>query len=114
MAVSALAKFALFLVVASAAGAPAPQHPAQAASLPQAAAKAANQTAAPPPAKAAAPSASLSQTGAKEQIVHQAAAPAGAKIAPFGKEDTARELQDHAARTQDTLVGAVENAEVAE
>merc|ERR1719205_322710 len=36
------------------------------------------------------------------------------KIAPFGKEDTARELQDHAARTQDTLVDAVENAEVAE
>merc|ERR1719497_148317 len=35
-------------------------------------------------------------------------------IAPFGKEDTATELQDHAARTQDTLVDAVENAEVAE
>jgi len=35
-------------------------------------------------------------------------------IAPFGKEDTARELQDLAARTQDTLVDAVENAEVAE
>ncbi len=33
------------------------------------------------------------------------------KIAPFGKEDTARELQDHAAKTQDTLVDAVENAE---
>eukprot|EP00411_Alexandrium_monilatum_P014737 CAMPEP_0175252916 /NCGR_PEP_ID=MMETSP0093-20121207/36419_1 /TAXON_ID=311494 /ORGANISM="Alexandrium monilatum, Strain CCMP3105" /LENGTH=293 /DNA_ID=CAMNT_0016547215 /DNA_START=16 /DNA_END=896 /DNA_ORIENTATION=+ len=40
--------------------------------------------------------------------------PAGAQIAPFGKEDTARELQQHAARTQDTLVDAVENAEVAE
>merc|ERR1719479_528783 len=38
----------------------------------------------------------------------------GALIAPFGKEDTARELQSHAARTQDTLVDAVENAEVAE
>merc|ERR1719428_1126683 len=38
----------------------------------------------------------------------------GAKIAPFGKEDTAAELQSHAARTQDTLVDAVENAEVAE
>mmetsp|Transcript_25716 Transcript_25716/g.73930 ORF Transcript_25716/g.73930 Transcript_25716/m.73930 type:complete len:139 (-) Transcript_25716:74-490(-) len=37
-----------------------------------------------------------------------------AQIAPFGKEDTARELQSHAARTQDTLVDAVENAEVAE
>merc|ERR1719191_149144 len=36
------------------------------------------------------------------------------KIAPFGKEDTAKELQDHAARTQDTLGDAVENAEVAE
>merc|ERR1719271_735410 len=24
------------------------------------------------------------------------------KIAPFGKEDTAKELQDHAAKTQDT------------
>merc|ERR1719389_1532481 len=32
------------------------------------------------------------------------------KIAPFGKEDTAKELQDHAADTQDTLVDAVENA----
>merc|ERR1719215_1865255 len=36
------------------------------------------------------------------------------KIAPFGREDTAEELQSHAARTQDTLVDAVENAEVAE
>lgn len=35
-------------------------------------------------------------------------------IAPFGKEDTATELQNHAAKTQDTLVDAVENAEVAE
>ena len=34
--------------------------------------------------------------------------------APFGKEDTAAELQSHAARTQDTLVNAVENAEVTE
>merc|ERR1719359_507237 len=33
------------------------------------------------------------------------------KIAPFGKEDTAKELQDHAAKTQDTLVDAVENAQ---
>merc|ERR1719210_3192544 len=41
-------------------------------------------------------------------------ATAGAVIAPFGKEDTARELQTHAARTQDTLIDAVENAEVAE
>jgi hypothetical protein len=36
------------------------------------------------------------------------------KIAPFGKEDTAKELQDHASKTQDTPVDAVENAEVAE
>eukprot|EP00931_Biecheleriopsis_adriatica_P007706 TRINITY_DN10896_c0_g2_i1.p1 TRINITY_DN10896_c0_g2~~TRINITY_DN10896_c0_g2_i1.p1 ORF type:complete len:173 (-),score=55.74 TRINITY_DN10896_c0_g2_i1:60-512(-) len=36
------------------------------------------------------------------------------KIAPFGKEDTASELQDQASKTQDTLVDAVENAEVAE
>ena len=34
------------------------------------------------------------------------------KIAPFGKEDTAKELQDHAAKTQDTLVDAVENADM--
>ena len=37
-----------------------------------------------------------------------------APISPFGREDTAQELQSHAARTQDTLVDAVENAEVAE
>ena len=35
-------------------------------------------------------------------------------VAPFGKEDTAAESQSHAARTQDTLVNAVENAEVTE
>ena len=29
----------------------------------------------------------------------------------FGKEDTAKELQNHAAKTQDTWEGAVENAE---
>jgi len=38
----------------------------------------------------------------------------GMQIAPFGKEDTARELTQHAVDTQDTLVDAVENAEVAE
>jgi len=38
----------------------------------------------------------------------------GAQISPFGKEDTASELTKHAERTQDTLVDAVENAEVAE
>jgi hypothetical protein len=42
------------------------------------------------------------------------ASPSGAQIAPFGKEDTARELTQHAVDTQDTLVDAVENAEVAE
>ena len=35
-------------------------------------------------------------------------------VAPFGKEDTAAESQSHAARTQDTLVNAMENAEVTE
>ena len=32
---------------------------------------------------------------------------------PFVKEDTAKELQNHAGKAQDTWVGAVENAEVA-
>jgi len=41
-------------------------------------------------------------------------APTAGRIAPFGKEDTATELTKHAERTQDTLVDAVENAEVAE
>lgn len=36
------------------------------------------------------------------------------KITPFGRENTAGELQDRASKTQDTLVDAVENAEVAE
>ena len=36
------------------------------------------------------------------------------KIVPFGKEDAAKEFQDHATKTEDTSVGAVENAEVAE
>ena len=35
-------------------------------------------------------------------------------VTPFGKEDTAAELQSQAARTQDTLMDAVENAEVTE
>ena len=38
-------------------------------------------------------------------------------VAPFGKEDAAAESQSHAARIQDTLdtlVDAVENAEVTE
>ena len=35
-------------------------------------------------------------------------------VAPFGKEDTVAESQSHAALTQDTLVNAVENAEVTE
>eukprot|EP00971_Amphidinium_carterae_P014488 286261-Amphidinium_carterae.1 len=29
------------------------------------------------------------------------------KIAPFGKEDTAKELQDHAAKTQDSRLALV-------
>jgi len=41
-------------------------------------------------------------------------AAAGAEVAPFGKEDTAQELQLHSAKTQDTLIDAIENAEVAE
>jgi hypothetical protein len=53
-----------------------------------------------------------SQNNAESQPEEQVAE--GARIAPFGKEDTARELQHHAARTQDTLVDAIENAEVAE
>eukprot|EP00419_Tripos_fusus_P086595 CAMPEP_0172865498 /NCGR_PEP_ID=MMETSP1075-20121228/81438_1 /TAXON_ID=2916 /ORGANISM="Ceratium fusus, Strain PA161109" /LENGTH=206 /DNA_ID=CAMNT_0013714533 /DNA_START=59 /DNA_END=676 /DNA_ORIENTATION=- len=55
-------------------------------------------------------------TGGSSMVASSAAPPtkAGAVIAPFGKEDTATELQRHAARTQDTLVDAVENAEVAE
>jgi len=44
----------------------------------------------------------------------EAPAAKGVQIAPFGKEDTASELTEHAERTQDTLVDAVENAEVAE
>ena len=35
-------------------------------------------------------------------------------VAPFGKEGAAAESQSHAARTQETLVNAVENAEVNE
>ena len=33
---------------------------------------------------------------------------------PFVKEDTAKELQNHGGKTQDTWVGAVENVEVAD
>ena len=36
------------------------------------------------------------------------------KIAPFGKEDTSKASQVHAAKTQDTSVDAAENAEVFE
>jgi len=36
------------------------------------------------------------------------------KIAPFGSQDTAQELTDQSEATQNTLVDAVENAEVAE
>ena len=67
-----------------------------------------------PAANTSAANASASTAPAALLTSNVAAAPAGAKIAPFGKEDTAKELQQHAARTQDTLVDAVENAEVAE
>jgi len=67
-------------------------------------------TAAPEPAAATAPPAA---PGAATPAV-STGGDSFARIAPFGKEDTAQELQHHAARTQDTLVDAVENAEVAE
>merc|ERR1719350_2625273 len=54
------------------------------------------------------------ETELKESEVQATEAANATMIAPFGKEDTAHELQSHAARTQDTLVDAVENAEVAE
>eukprot|EP00746_Dinoflagellata_sp_MGD_P164084 gnl/MRDRNA2_/MRDRNA2_92517_c0_seq1.p1 gnl/MRDRNA2_/MRDRNA2_92517_c0~~gnl/MRDRNA2_/MRDRNA2_92517_c0_seq1.p1 ORF type:complete len:238 (-),score=62.49 gnl/MRDRNA2_/MRDRNA2_92517_c0_seq1:64-777(-) len=71
-------------------------------------------TAAPEPATATgAPPASPKEASPATPAV-SAAGDGFARIAPFGKEDTAQELQHHAARTQDTLVDAVENAEVAE
>eukprot|EP00406_Dinophysis_acuminata_P043846 CAMPEP_0179320784 /NCGR_PEP_ID=MMETSP0797-20121207/58248_1 /TAXON_ID=47934 /ORGANISM="Dinophysis acuminata, Strain DAEP01" /LENGTH=148 /DNA_ID=CAMNT_0021032335 /DNA_START=16 /DNA_END=462 /DNA_ORIENTATION=+ len=57
---------------------------------------------------------SIQASRANATPVNSTTVPAGAMIAPFGKEDTAYELQSHAARTQDTLVDAVENAEVSE
>lgn len=65
-----------------------------------------------PDAEAIAPTISPARV---EEAVEPTMPPApGVKIAPFGKEDTAHELQKHAQDTQDTLVDAVENAEVAE
>jgi len=52
--------------------------------------------------------------GAGTPIASLGAEDQSTAIVPFGREDTAKELQTHAARTQDTLVDAVENAEVAE
>ena len=49
-----------------------------------------------------------SQQGSQEMLEN------ATLVASFGKEDTAAELQSHAARNQDTLVNAVENAEVTE
>merc|ERR1711866_5138 len=46
---------------------------------------------------------------ADQQPVSASVENPGQTIAPFGREDTAQELQSHAARTQDTLVDAVEN-----
>eukprot|EP00403_Amphidinium_massartii_P013688 CAMPEP_0178429846 /NCGR_PEP_ID=MMETSP0689_2-20121128/31015_1 /TAXON_ID=160604 /ORGANISM="Amphidinium massartii, Strain CS-259" /LENGTH=233 /DNA_ID=CAMNT_0020051685 /DNA_START=111 /DNA_END=812 /DNA_ORIENTATION=- len=76
----------------------------------------------PLPVAPAAPAAQGGQAPPRAKPTPQPAAPLAPMddnmqvlpIAPFGKEDTARELQDLAARTQDTLVDAVENAEVAE
>ena len=48
------------------------------------------------------------QQGAQEMLEN------ATLVTPFGKEDTAAESQSHAARTQDTLVNAVENTEVTE
>ena len=36
------------------------------------------------------------------------------KMTPFLKEETTKEIQNHAVKNQDTCVGAVDNAEVAE
>jgi hypothetical protein len=66
---------------------------------------------APPP---TAPAAAAPAPGATPAVSAATGGDSFARIAPFGKEDTAQELQHHAARTQDTLVDAVENAEVAE
>ncbi len=52
--------------------------------------------------------------GASSESFLQVSDPDTHKIAPFGKEDTANELTENAKTTQDTLVDAVENAEVAE
>ena len=49
-----------------------------------------------------------SQQGSQEMLEN------ATLVAPFGKEDTATESQSYAAHTQDTLVNAVENAEVTE
>jgi len=67
------------------------------------------------PATAAVPTTTATPAAAAAPVAEKIAEPTQfARIAPFGKEDTAAELQHHAAMTQDTLVDAVENAEVAE
>eukprot|EP00401_Gymnodinium_catenatum_P045244 CAMPEP_0117522580 /NCGR_PEP_ID=MMETSP0784-20121206/34280_1 /TAXON_ID=39447 /ORGANISM="" /LENGTH=206 /DNA_ID=CAMNT_0005318655 /DNA_START=73 /DNA_END=693 /DNA_ORIENTATION=+ len=67
---------------------------------------------------AAPAAAALPQAGATAPASSGAAPtgsqPAVAQITPFGREDTGKALQNLAASTQDTLVDAVENAEVAE
>ena len=50
----------------------------------------------------------ISQQGSQEMLE------TATSVTTFGKKDTAAESQSHAARTQDTLVNAVENAEVNE
>jgi len=57
---------------------------------------------------------SAEATPAGKQAIVSGAAAGATQIEPFGREDTAAELQSHAAKTQNTLVDAVENAEVAE
>ena len=53
-------------------------------------------------------SAAHSQQGSQEMLEN------ATSVTTFGKKDTSAESQSHAARTQDTLVNAVENAEVNE
>merc|ERR1719335_1639118 len=110
----------LIQVQASSARGVSGQAPAEAAKGGDAAPAAAAKKEAGAPAKEAGADAKAAGAGKEEAAGAAGAVPEApmrgdyAKIAPFGKEDTSKELQDHAARTQDTLVDAVENAEVAE
>lgn len=66
------------------------------------------------PSKTSSPDSNSGTAPSKAPEVSPPAGVSGTLIAPFGKEDVASELTNHAARTQDVLVDAVENAEVAE